>query len=164
MYENSSCSPASPTLVTSDNTCYHFILISYSSSCVVIATIFASSSDYKYWVSFYVVIVYLYFLYEMSVKIICPLKSWVVLLILRGVLFIFWYKIYCKCLLRGSLSFHFLNGIFQRTEVFNVEEFQFIIFFHGAYFMWPEQSLHNSKMSKDILLFSSKYYNFSCNI
>lgn len=114
-------------------------LTSYSSSCVV--TFIAVLICIPQWVIIlhviYVMVDYLcVFVCKISVKIFYPLKNLGSLLNTEKQEFFLYYgyKVHVrymnwKYLLQGSLSFHLLNGIFQGTEVFNVEEVQFINFF-----------------------------------
>lgn len=149
-------------------------LTNYSSSCVV--TFIAVLICIPQWLIIlniiYTMINYLcVFVCEICVKIFCPLKNLGSLLNTEKQEFFLYYGYKAhirymnwKYLLQGSLSFHLLNGVFQGTEVFNVEEVQFINFFHGSCFMWLKKSLYNPVSKGTFLCFLPKILQFSLNI
>lgn len=147
-------------------------LTSYSSSCVV--TFIAVLICIPQWLIIlnviYKMIDYLcVFVCEICVKIFCPLKNLGSLLNTEKQEFFLYYgyKVHVsymnwKYLLQGSLSFHLLNGVFQGTEVFNVEEVQFINFFFMVLALCGLRNLYITQCQKVLsYVFFQKYYNLA---
>lgn len=109
------------------------------------------------------------FVCEICVKIFCPLKNLGSLLNTEKQEFFLYYgyKVHVrymnwKYLLQGSLSFHLLNGVFQGTEVFNVEEVQFINFFFMVLALCGLRNLYITQCQKVLsYVFFQKYYNLA---
>ena len=56
-----------------------------------------------------------------------------------------------------DLPFHFLNRVFQRAEVLNLDKVQFIIFFlfYGLCFLCPKKSVPIPRSQRFLSVFSS---------
>lgn len=114
---------------------------SLSNSCVMTSHYgfnFHFPNDQWNWASFHMSICYLYiFSGGMSVQIYCPLVFIHLYLFLfltfESSLYVLEICPFCKYFSHYSLSFHFLNSIFSRAKVFQLEKCNLLYFFFDCF-------------------------------
>ena len=86
---------------------------------------------------------------HLRILLTTPIFSWLVCLLLTVLYECFINSRYKSCtdtcianifLPVANLPFHFLNGVFGRTEILNFDEVRFVsFFFYGSHFIFPHK-------------------------